>query len=422
MRNTIDDFLMDNKDGVFYTGHASILTRLSGKYFLFDPVKVSNPYGNHWVFYPELNFSFDYKILSGVFVSHIHQDHFDIDFLKELNQFCPIYIMGGRQNFIDAFKGSGVKPIVLENDIENKIDPQISIYGILHDSNGIDSSCVIKNSNLSIYHGNDNYCSDLKLLKLKQLSGKIHIACMPYAYINWYPVLDDQLSDLEKQSEAERLITLYMDTAIRASAILEANIVIPFGANLIYYDDAFSPLNMLVKTPIEFSEYANLCKDRKECDYLPLFSSDYILKGDKAECQVFQFSQISQHEFRSEINNYLDISGKRKHKTNSPTEIEKPRINLNITHNPIGLNHKVYFCSKDLHIKLELDLLNNNLKYTNNFSECERSIFKIEQLELLEFIRGNLKFDEIIGRRAFSISRIPNVYNSEIIKYLNTSL
>ena len=79
-------FFNHENDGFFYTGHASILVRLSGKRILFDPVVKSKPYGNKWVFFPENQFSEAVSGIDAVFVSHIHQDHYDVNFLK-LNEY-----------------------------------------------------------------------------------------------------------------------------------------------------------------------------------------------------------------------------------------------------------------------------------------------------------------------------------------------
>ena len=53
LNNTLDkksedltDFLKTNEDGVFYTGHASILVRLNKKKYLFDYINNTNFYAN----------------------------------------------------------------------------------------------------------------------------------------------------------------------------------------------------------------------------------------------------------------------------------------------------------------------------------------------------------------------------------------
>ena len=70
-------FLDNDADGVFYVGHASILVRLNKKKYLFDVIKNTNFYNNSWLFFPsQVNDKRIYDV-DGVFVSHIHGDHYD---------------------------------------------------------------------------------------------------------------------------------------------------------------------------------------------------------------------------------------------------------------------------------------------------------------------------------------------------------
>ena len=79
-------FLNSDDDGVFYTGHASILVRLNKKKYLFDYINNTNFYRNSWIFFPNQiidNRLFD---VDGVFVSHIHQDHYDPNLLRKFQK------------------------------------------------------------------------------------------------------------------------------------------------------------------------------------------------------------------------------------------------------------------------------------------------------------------------------------------------
>ena len=93
-------FLKSNDDGVFYNGHASILVRLNNKKYLFDYINNINFYGNSWIFFPNQiidNRLFD---VDGVFVSHIHQDHYDPSLLRKFQKKkVPIFILDGRPGF-----------------------------------------------------------------------------------------------------------------------------------------------------------------------------------------------------------------------------------------------------------------------------------------------------------------------------------
>ena len=65
-------FLKSNDDGVFYTGHASILVRLNKKKYLFDFINNTNFYGNSWIFFPNQIMDKRLYDVDAIFVSHIH--------------------------------------------------------------------------------------------------------------------------------------------------------------------------------------------------------------------------------------------------------------------------------------------------------------------------------------------------------------
>ena len=73
--NELTKFLKSDDDGVFYTGHASILVRLNKKKYLFDYINNTNFYRNSWIFFPSQIFDKRLFDVDGIFVSHIHQDH-----------------------------------------------------------------------------------------------------------------------------------------------------------------------------------------------------------------------------------------------------------------------------------------------------------------------------------------------------------
>ena len=82
----LSDFLDTSYDGVFYIGHAAILVRLSKKKYLFDTIMHSNFYNNSWCFFPSQVKDKRLLEVDGVFVSHIHQDHYDPVFLKQIQK------------------------------------------------------------------------------------------------------------------------------------------------------------------------------------------------------------------------------------------------------------------------------------------------------------------------------------------------
>ena len=105
------------------------------------------------------------------------------------------------------------------------IDTNTWVYGCLHEYNDIDSSMLISNNNLSVYHGNDNFITEKSLAPFKKKVGHVDVACVPFAYINYYPYLLNGISKKINKAEAIRLESLFMDYGIMQSKIFAINII-----------------------------------------------------------------------------------------------------------------------------------------------------------------------------------------------------
>jgi L-ascorbate metabolism protein UlaG (beta-lactamase superfamily) len=274
--DSLDAFFASTDDGLLYVGHASILVRLTGKTFLFDPV--GSPYHDCWVFFPGQVMDPRLLAVDAVIVSHCHQDHFDTELLKLFPDGTPIYIVAGRPMFSQMCREAGLDIIELPADVLTAMGDGVEVYAILHETNGVDSSMVIRNANFSVYHGNDNYVSARTLTRLKQAVGRVDVGCVPFAYIHWYPFLLDGVEAEWRTCEAGRLMEQYLEKGVEQAEILDAQVVIPFGSNLVYYDDADSVMNRAVLSPLDFVAYARSRPATHPERYLPMFAGDLVMK------------------------------------------------------------------------------------------------------------------------------------------------
>ena len=85
----LNDFLNSNLDGSYYVGHASVLFRMNQKLFLIDGVIQDSLFEKSWYFFPELKFDELFFSLDGIFVSHCHDDHYDLEFLRKIKKKYP---------------------------------------------------------------------------------------------------------------------------------------------------------------------------------------------------------------------------------------------------------------------------------------------------------------------------------------------
>ena len=432
---SVDQFYTRNVDGMLYVSHASILVSLNGKKFLFDPVLASPPHLGSWLFYPEMQRDGRFLEVDGVFVSHQHQDHFDVDFLKLLPKTTPIYIVAGRPQFSKMLEQEGIPFVELSENQKFDLGDGISCIGILHEYNGIDAAIGISNGDFTVFHGNDCFVSNEKLKIIKDAYPHINVACVPFAYVHWYPFLLDEVDDAWKKTEADRLIKKYLDYGLQQVAFLRPDIAIPFGANMFYCDDISSDHNKAVLSPFDFKSYAD-----KNCfsmvkNILPLFSGDTILSvGDsqKKTLEVIQ-KEFSLEELHTGFGEYLAILLE-KGTGFDASEIEKLSyddlqdltfISRRLISHDVIQDQRIYISNMDdsSYSLIEIDLKNGGVE---KMSLVDESVsfhhFRLTDLAYKAYLSQKFSFNEIVASSRFRLIRRPNEYRLDVLKIVNNVL
>tara|TARA_B110000444_G_C18807082_1_gene580574 strand:+ start:482 stop:1801 length:1320 start_codon:yes stop_codon:yes gene_type:complete len=416
----LTNFLNAKEDGVFYTGHASILVRLNKKKYLFDYINNTNFYGNSWIFFPNQIIDNRLYNVDGVFVSHIHQDHYDPTLLRKFQKRnVPIYILDGRPGFKSSLKKEKIKVKYIQVKKKTFIHKNTWVYGCLHEYNDIDSSMLISNNNLSVYHGNDNFITEKTLVPFKKKVGKVDIACIPFAYINYYPYLLNGISKKQCKSEATRIESLFMDYGIKQSKILKPKIIIPFGSNLFHLDDPTCEMNRGVATPVDFVNYAKIKHNSRANTYKTMLSGSFCLKNDNKI--LLSYENISRKKFDESLIKFTNKKKKLSKKikqskkiliTKNKLRLIKDKIKLNSTkidHN-IVISPKTFKDNKII-INLKLDTVIFK-KQSSIPKNCH--YFIVEDNEFNLWLNNKITFEEVLGTRRFRYNRNPNIYRVEI--------
>ena len=419
------------KSGVFYLGHASIMAVLNGRKILFDPIVLSKPYDESWSFYPPQIRDESFHNVDAVVVSHIHQDHYDVEFLKSLAPQAKLIIVGGRPEFESDIKSKAQRTVnVIEPERTTEIFDGVFLHGVNHETNGVDASTIAFDDRFCVYHGNDNYLSAEGLSKFKAPGRAVDVACVPYAFIHWYPFLLDCDGDalLDKQTEGQRLVDLYMDDCIRAIEILNPKLAIPFGANLLLQDgNAFSEMNLAVKTPFEFFDHAAAKSARLADVVRPLLAGDYCGLHEQG-FEVVSHSRGSSGDYRLAADAYLkSLPAKRvgADKSLPPVEEFVDKLNQKIS----GCDHEASDNLVQMELKLpqrtlkiEIDCRSFSAAQVREFSRSRATHqFTLDEYASMSWLEGR-RFEEIIGMRRFRLKRTPNVYASNVLKFINTAL
>ena len=416
----LTNFLKTNEDGVFYTGHASILVRLNKKKYLFDYINNTNFYANSWIFFP--NQIIDKRLFNvdAIFVSHIHQDHYDPSLLRKFQKKnIPIFILDGRSAFKSSLKKEKIKVKYIPVKKKTYIDKNTWVYGCLHEYNDIDSSMLISNNNLSVYHGNDNFITEKTLIPFKKNVGDVDVACIPFAYINYYPYLLNGISKKFSKLEATRVESLFMDYGIEQSKILKPKIIIPFGSNLFHLDDPNCDMNKGVATPVDFVNYAKIKHRAKSYNYKTMLSGSFCLKKDNKISLYYE--KISCKKFNDEL---IKFTNKKKKVSKKNKNVKKILINKKalehiknkIKKNNNKLDHNIVISCKSFQDeKIIINLKSDNVflkKQTKIPANCH--YFILEDNEFNLWLNNKITFEEVLGTRRFRYNRNPNIYRVEI--------
>ncbi len=416
----LSKFLDSDSDGVFYIGHASILVRLNNKKFIFDVIKNTNFYNRSWLFFPsQVN---DKRIfdVDGVFVSHIHGDHYDPDLLNQIqNRNIPIYILDGRPGFNRDLKSKKINVIKIPINKKFYIDKNIWVNGCLHEYNDIDSSLIISNDNLSVYHGNDNFITEKTLIPFKKKVGKVDVACIPFAFIHFYPYLLKSLKKKANKKEAKRLENQFMNYGIKQAKILKPDLIIPFGSNLFHLDNPKCPMNKGVATPVDFVNYAKKFHKSSRNNYKTMLSGAYCLKEDNN--LLCHFEKISSKKFNKSLENFTFkkiklINHKKIIKKIKINNIHLKFIKNKISKNKIKINHKILVSNESQkENKVCIDIKNNNVSlYNKDKLPFNSHYFIVQDNEFNQWIKKKITFEEVLGTRRFTYERYPNTYNVKV--------
>jgi len=418
---TLTSFLNSSDNGIFFCGHASIIVRINQRNFLFDYVSTRSPYGSHWRFVPN-QVKIPIDKISAIFVSHFHKDHFDARFLKVASRKVPVYIAGGRESFNKELYNNRIPYTVLDTDSVCEIEKGVFVQTFLHHSNGVDSSFVIGNQNASVYHGNDNYIKNDDLVVDRNFFPRISVACIPYAYINWYPQLLENLSKREKSRESRRLVHHSFEYAIAQALHLSAESVLPFGANLFLVDILRSRLNDECKSPFEFIRYVKKTQgfelSRK---FLPALAGDIIfLNSEGKPCRYLtNWTEARYSRVRARL-----TSKKMLPRVTKAGPLALPNLSVNKpTTNPHIVFVRHNRRAEGVSIRTDTGVVSRGV-----IGEILKQVYHltiitiIDQEMFVKWCQNRLKMEWILGTRQFKMRRLPNIYEQEILRFISTEL
>ena len=395
--------------------------------------------GNKFVFE-----SLKEKQVDFIYISHLHTDHFDKKFLKDLKNHQKKKF----KLIIKKFKDNRLKNHLISCGFNKEQIIDIKEFEVLNLSEktkfiilpqesssntpshyikyDLDTSCVYIDENVRLYNQVDNAYSvtDLKKImkKLKKIIDiKFDLAFIPYCAASEFP---QSFINLNRKKEKIEVISSRIKKFIDIGESIDCNTVIPAGGSY-HLDNIFSKLNNYLAVP-EFRVINNLFNKYKSRKFKIVdtnknffLANNYKIVPKKNFFTKYFKSQLSsdkrnigynkiRNKFSAEkISNILkklerklpDFKKNLYNKTNTEIEInvwnKQPLLIKNLKRKEPKIKHKVFF-DKRKKIQLKVHLY-----------------YKL----LLGIIYNQVSWNEVQNHCLFE--RRPNKYDPDTVMWLN---
>jgi len=207
---------------------------------LCDPWIIDGVFGGSWFHYPPLKTKLsDIQNIDGIYVSHIHPDHFDERFFK-FKKDIPLIILNegpnflkknliklGYSNFLEIKNNETVKFREFNLTIYKPFTKHIYEESLI--GNLIDSALVLNENDITAINFNDNTPDEKSCSFLKDKFKKIDLAMLNYNAAGPYPSCFDNLSTEEKKNQHKIILDRNFNYLTKIIPILNPKSVLPFA-------------------------------------------------------------------------------------------------------------------------------------------------------------------------------------------------
>ncbi len=224
----------------FIANACGIFTGKNGTRILCDPWLVDGVFDGSWCHYPKLETKVNDVInVDAVYVSHLHPDHFDERY------FCfakdkPIIVLDHSPNFlIKKLETLGfTKLIKIKNgETIDFFEFRLTMFAPFakhnfHEAkigNLIDSALLIDCDGVKAFNANDNTPTVETSEMISNKYGPISLAMLNYNSAGPYPSCFDNLSELEKVSESNRILERNFRHMKKLIYAMRPKYVLPFA-------------------------------------------------------------------------------------------------------------------------------------------------------------------------------------------------
>ena len=300
---------------MFIGNAGGIFTGSKGTKILCDPWIVDGVYEGAWYHYPPLKTTLsDIQNVDGIYVSHIHPDHYDernFNFPKDI----PLIILNEGPNFLKKNlinKGYNNFIEVKDNQTIEFKEFHLTLYkpftGHIYEEsligNLIDSSLVLENDGVTAINFNDNQPDENACSFLKNKFKSIDLAMLNYNAAGPYPSCFDNLTTKEKISENQRILKRNFDRLCNIIPILQPKSVLPFaGAYIIGGKNYYKNEYLGTTTWDECADYLNENLKFNSKVFCLRENQTYDIKNQK---QLEKYEKLDVNEMKQYIQSLKD--------------------------------------------------------------------------------------------------------------------
>jgi UDP-MurNAc hydroxylase len=408
---------------VHYLGHAGFILEHEGTKLLIDPwffpafMQSWFPYPDNRVLLEEVRgCQFDY-----LYVSHLHQDHFDRRLLEMLDRSIKVLAPNYRsKSLVKKFRAIGYENIVaLDHKQSHELAPGLTATMYLDTSHKEDSGLLVNMGGFRFLDLND--CNT----PMSELPTEIDMLAAQHSGAMWYPNCYDYPPDI-MQTKVDAVRRDLMDTLVRKIGLTGTKYYIPSAGPACFLDPALMHFNNREKTIFPLwenvsAQFESVCPD---VFVLPL------QPGDKLGLDISARSVTTKRAEHRPTLDMAEYSNRRREEWGAFYRAsERP-----VTHDDLETyfgalqrknRHLLHNFCKDIRLVAEGDIWGVRLgRLAEHFVidgedpyDPEYSFFMSTRV-LRQIIEGEEGWEEALLSMRVSLSRDPDVFDSRFFGLL----
>ena len=235
-------------DGLLFQtlGHAGVRCVLDGMTLLCDPwLSETGSFLASWHVFPPNDHLPRAPLLAPdlVYVSHIHEDHFDRDFLAQVSKSATVLIPSFPDKRLRTqLRDLGFRSVVeLESFETHRVSPSVELTIVTKDMpHWHDSALLIRAGDQTVLHQNDCKLSEPQIARIHARFPRIDVLYNQFSPANWYPMAYHYEPEKERRIKGlER--EQYMNVFLRYVELLRPRLVVPFAGPPALLDRSLLP-------------------------------------------------------------------------------------------------------------------------------------------------------------------------------------